>query len=173
MVKLLYIILLSFFLQAVYGQADKGFIYSIDKNLYYHQGDTLAFNEMEHVFLHSMEYSKRYMRTKRALGTGKFFGWMSVSAIGGGFALLLIDQGTNQNCEWICLTTGQIIGIFSIISLAPLSGTIGLIAHFGGKSNKQSLINDYNIMIEESGKVKQIPSLNLGASSGFGLTLKF
>jgi len=173
MAKLLYIILLSLFFKTAYAQAGKGFIYPIDNRLYYYEGDTLAFDEMAHLFLNNMEYSKRYKRAKMALGTGKFFGWMSVAAIGGGITLLGIDTGSPQDCQFICLTTGQVIGIISILLVAPLSGTTGLIAHFGGKSKKQSLINDFNLMIDEKGKVKQTPSLNLGAASGFGMTLKF
>lgn len=131
------------------------------------------YNNSEHFFSEVPEGMIAYRKSQKQYKTGRDFGYTSLGALGAGIALIAIDQHQGS-CDFICLTTGQVIGVFSIFLVFPLTGTIGLISTWSGKKNMKNAILLYNNHYGYNRPKEDAIGLSFGlTSSGLGFVLNF
>ncbi len=131
------------------------------------------YNESQHFFNEIPASLEAYQKSIKKYKTGKDFGYTSLGALGVGTALLFIDQHQGS-CEFICLTTGQVIGIFSIFVVFPLTGTIGILTTLAGKGDMRNAAQIYNDYHGFNQPKKDEISLSFGMTQGgLGFVINF
>jgi|GEM_PF-1699939 len=135
-------------------------------------GEVMHFFDMKEVFAQDFRFIEKYNKARRAAKSADFLGYTTLGLIGGGAFLIAVDNDTGISCEFLCLTTGDVIGLISIFLIAPITGTTALIVSSTAHKRKKNLINEFNNAINEYGQVIQQPTLKFtGAHTGYGLGL--
>jgi len=133
--------------------------------------DTLKYSELEYLFPNLSTERNVYNKNVKSLQTGKTLGYISLSSIAVGWLLIAVDNNEGAGLA----SSGDVIGILLNALVAPITGTIALITHFGAKEKKKQIINGYNDNItstEHNSKYK----IEIGAARqgiGLGITLSF
>lgn len=131
------------------------------------------YDESEHFFNEVPEGMIAYRKSLKKYKAGKGFGYTSLGALGLGTALIFLDQHQGS-CDFICLTTGQVIGILSIFVVFPVSGTIGLLSTWSGKKKMKEAAGFYNKHHGFGRPQEDIIGLSFGLTqSGIGFVVNF
>ncbi len=131
------------------------------------------YDESEHFFDEVTEGMIAYRKSLKKYKAGKGFGYTSLGALGLGTALIFLDQHQGS-CEFICLTTGQVIGIFSIFVVFPVTGTIGILSTVSGKKHMKEAARFYNKHHGFERPQENLIELSFGLTqSGIGFVVNF
>jgi len=112
-------------------------------------GEVMHFFDMKEVFAQDFRFIEKYNKARRAAKSADFLGYTTLGLIGGGAFLIAVDNDTGISCEFLCLTTGDVIGLISIFLIAPITGTTALIVSSTAHKRKKNLINEFNNAINE------------------------
>lgn len=137
-------------------------------------GNIYDFYESEEVFKEVPIAYQKYQQAQRAKGASKVLGYTSLASLGIGIGLLSLPG--QENCPGVlCLSTGQSIGLFSVLVVFPVTGIGGIISNANYKSRFKKAAEFYNSnrdLIFISDKKKVDISIGL-ADNGFGLIVNF
>lgn len=137
-------------------------------------GNIYDFYESEKFFKEVPITYQKYQQAQRAKGASKVLGYTSLASLGIGIGLLSLPG--QENCPGIlCLSTGQAIGLFSVLVVFPVTGIGGIISNANYKSRFRKAAEFYNsnrdlIFIPDKKKVE----ISIGlADNGFGIVVNF
>lgn len=127
------------------------------------------FEELVFLFQDHKELSRLHRASIRNNAVGKVFGYTTLGLWGAGVISFVSD---NSHTEGL-LNAGQGFGLFLIVLVSPITGTIGLIAHNNGKFIKNKAVEAYNRYYKDNfGRDIEYPKLGL-AKSGIGISISF
>lgn len=144
-----------------------------NNGLYHYQNNSYHFDELGFVFKENPILTNQFTTAVSSYKIGKILGYTTLGLLGGGIFATAVDR-RDMYCGGIyCFTTGDVIGIISILFVSPITGTIALISHCNGISKMNTLIDSFNkIQLDAFGRKIEQPQLGL-ATSGIGISISF
>ena len=149
-------------------------INKVEYNTYSYNLKTYEFQDMEDIFIADfysyMEYKSAIQARNKTRRNGHYtLGVMAVSI----FAIA-IDNNIRP-CEFICVSTGDVIGLMGLFFVVPITATIGLVTRINYDSRKKRAIKLFNTS-EQIGCINNTEQWNLkigGGQYGYGIVLNF
>lgn len=165
--------LLTFLLLRV-SHAHSQRITKVGQNKFAYNDGEYEFQDMEDVFISKFDSYLEFQSAVKSRANTRFLGYTTLAAMGVGTLAPIIDPYDGCGGSF-CLTTGQIIGLFSWLVVVPVTGTIGIITrirYIFKKKKTMSLFNDaqdFGHLVDSS---KWNVSVGVG-QYGYGIVVNF
>lgn len=118
-----------------------------------------------------------YLKAKEAKKASKVLGYISLGSLGGGLALIFLTPEKKGFCNGVlCFSDAQIIGVYSILFVFPIAGTLGILSGISAKGRFRRTVDIYNNNNNHplGYREKEPVDLSFGLSqNGLGFVLKF
>jgi len=170
--KTLCTFLLTFTLAMSFAQTSVDIIMKVDKNHYFYQDSMYTLQGLDFILHNTPVVYEKFNIGRKGLKHGKIYGYISLGSIAVGGGALLIEKARGFICDAFC--SADLIALVSWGLVTPITGSIALIKHFGGKSKLNGSIEDFNAnkKFDAMGRLIESPQLHL-ASQGIGIKVVF